>query len=434
MSTATVIATEPSYFVGIDWATRRHEVCVLKGTGAVLGKRSVPNTAAGLDDLVQWLLRLAGGDATTLAVAIERPDGPVVETLLDREIAVYCLNPKQLDRFRDRHCVAGAKDDRRDALVLADALRTDRPHFHRVAPLEANLVALRGLARSDDALRIAENRLSNQFQEHLRRYFPQLLDLAADRPDPFLWDLWNAAPTPEQAQALSPRTVAAHLRRHHLRRFTTAAVLETLGAPAVHVSPATVSAAVAAITLLLPQLRLVHAQRVECGHRIDDLLKELSRPPAGAHPEHSDAAILRSLPGVGRIVLARVLTDAAEAIRHRDLNRLRALGGSAPVTKRSGQSHHVLMRRACNARLRFAYYHWARTAVQRDPRSRAHYQALRQRGRRHGRALRGVVDRLLAVAVAMLRAGTLYDPALRRVDHAGRNRPVGNAAPTNTRA
>jgi hypothetical protein len=112
-------------------------------------------------------------------------------------------------------------------------------------------------------------------------------------------------------------------------------------------------------------------------------------------------------------VAARVLTEGAEAIRRRDLTRLRALGGSAPVTQGSGKARRVAMRRACGSRLRYACYHRARTAVQNDERSRSHYAALRAQGRSHGRALRGVVDRPRAVAVAMRRAGTLYDPALR---------------------
>jgi hypothetical protein len=404
---------KPALFAGIDWATQLHEVCVIDAAGHMVGRRSVPNTAAGLDDLVRWLLALANHDHAALAVAIERPDGPVVETLLAHHIAVWTLNPKQLDRFRDRHCLAGAKDDRRDAFVLADALRTDRRHFRAVEAPDDTLVALRGLARSDDALRTEECRLNNQFQEQLRRYFPHLLDLAADRPDPFLWDLWELAPTPEHARAVCPDAVAALIRRHRLRRHTHAEVMETLGAPAISVRAATTGAAQDAIRLVLPRLRLVHAQRVECGRRTDDLLAELSKPPAGGERQHSDAMVLRSLPGVGRAVLARVLTEAAEAIRLRDLTRLRALGGSAPVTKRSGKTHHVMMRRACNARLRFAYHHWARTAMQRDARTREHYAALRRRGCSHGRALRGVVDRLLSVAVAMLRAGTLYDPGRR---------------------
>jgi transposase len=405
--------------VGIDWATRTHEVCVLDGSRNVVGKRSVASTALGLADLVGWLLGFVQGNPTLLAIAIERPDGPVVETLLAHGIAVYSLNPKQLDRFRDRHCVAGAKDDRRDAFVLADALATDRHNFHRVQPLEPELVALRGVARYDDELRIAENRLGNQFHDQLRRYYPQLLELAADRADPFLWDLWKLAPNPQRGHALSARTIAQLIRRHQIRRCTAAKVLETLRSPALQVTAATVADAQAAIELLLPRLQLVHTQRLECGRRMERLLNGLAA--TSGTDQHSDVTILRSLPGVGGRVLARVLTEGAEAIRHRDFSRLRALGGSAPVTKKSGQSCHVMMRRACNPRLRFAFYHWGRTAMQRDPRCREHYASLRQRGHSHGRALRGVVDRLLAVAMAMLRAGRLYDPELRLAARTSQN-------------
>jgi transposase len=397
--------------VGIDWATRAHEVCALDSTGRVLGRREFPNTPEGLEALVAWMLSHAGGDRAALVAAIERPDGLVVEALLDHDIAVWTINPKQLDRFRDRFTPCGAKDDRRDARVLADAVRTDRPAFRQVGADPPAIVALRGLVREDDALRIEETALNNRLRDLLGRYHPRLLELAADRVDPLLWDLWELAPTPGAAAAVSRRAVAAALRRHRIRRLDTEAVMRTLTASAPRVAEATVAVAEQAVGRLLPRLRLAHAQRQECGHRIEALLQESEAPGEGG--QHSDATVLRSLPGVGRAVLARVLTEGAEAIRRRDLTRLRALGGSAPVTRRSGQSCRVAMRRACSGRLRFAYYHWARTAVQNDERSRAHYAALRAGGQSHGRALRGVVDRLLAVAVAMLRAGTLYDPGLR---------------------
>jgi transposase len=408
--------------VGIDWATSEHQVCALDNSGKVLGQRRFPNTPEGINSLVRWLRELAGGDRTAIAVAIERPDGLVVEALLDQEIAVHTLNPKQLDRFRDRFSPAGAKDDRRDALVLADALRTDSHAFRRVLPDPADVVALRGLVREDDALRIEETLLSNRLLAHLGRYYPQLLSLAADRIDPLLWDLWELAPTPEAATTVSRPAVAAQLRRHRIRRLDVAAVIQALTGPATPVAEATTEAAVQVIRRLLPRLRLAHAQRQECGRQLEARLKVLEAPPEEKPDQHSDAAILRSLPGVGRIVLARMLTEGADAIRHRDLNRLRALGGSAPVTKRSGKTCQVQMRRACSGRLRFAYYHWARTAVQNDERSRAHYHQLRSRGQSHGRALRGVVDRLLSVAVAMLGHGTLYDASLRPVGEARASR------------
>jgi transposase len=406
-------ASVPTCFLGVDWATRAHEVCALDGSGRVLGRREFPNTPEGLEAMLTWMVDRAAGDPTALAVAIERPDGLVVEALLDRQLAVWTLNPKQLDRFRDRFSPAGAKDDRRDARVLADALRTDGHAFRHVTADPPQIVALRGLIREDDALRIEETALSNRLRDLLSRYHPRLLGLAADRIDPLLWDLWELTPTPGSAATVSRRAVAAALRRHRIRRLDTEAVIQALTGPAPRVAEATVAAAERTVRRLLPRLRLAHSQRQECGRRIDEVLKELAAPRAGDEEKHSDAAVLRSLPGVGRAVLARVLTEGAEAIRRRDLTRLRALGGSAPVTKRSGKTCQVQMRRACSRSLRYAYYHWARTAVQNDERSREHYAALRARGQSHGRALRGVVDRLLVVAVAMLRAGTLYDEGLR---------------------
>jgi transposase len=122
--------------------------------------------------------------------------------------------------------------------------------------------------------------------------------------------------------------------------------------------------------------------------------------------------ILRSLPGVGRIVLATLLAEAFEALQRRDDRALRCLAGVAPVTKRSGKSRLVLMRQAAHVRLRNAVYHWARVAVQHDPRSQAKDAALRARGHGHGRALRSVADRLIGVACAMLEAKTTFDPNL----------------------
>ena len=122
--------------------------------------------------------------------------------------------------------------------------------------------------------------------------------------------------------------------------------------------------------------------------------------------------ILRSLPGVGRIVLATLLAEAFDPLQRRDYPALRCLTGVAPVTRRSGKSRSVIRRYACNQRLAKAVYHWARTAMQHDPTSRAKYAALRSRGHSHGRALRSVGDRLLNVACAMLKAGTIFNPSL----------------------
>jgi transposase len=134
---------------------------------------------------------------------------------------------------------------------------------------------------------------------------------------------------------------------------------------------------------------------------------------AGPEPQtqsFGDLALLLSLPGVGRIIAGMMLAEAANVLRQRDYRALRAYAGVAPVTRQSGKSRQVGMRYRCNTRLRNALYHWARTSVQHDPLSKQHYARLRAVGHSHGRALRGVADRLLAVLVAMLKSGQAYDP------------------------
>ena len=109
-----------------------------------------------------------------------------------------------------------------------------------------------------------------------------------------------------------------------------------------------------------------------------------------------------------------MLAEAAQPLAERDYQTLRAHGGIAPVTRKSGKKLSVSMRYGCNPRLRNAFYHWARTSVQNDPHCRDHYDRLRNQGHGHARALRGIADRSLGVLVAMLTSRTLYDPERRR--------------------
>jgi hypothetical protein len=117
-------------YVGIDWASTTHYAFVMDADGRTLGHRAFAHSGDGLADLARWIRRTADAEPTRIAIGIEVPHGPVVESLMNAGFLVHALNPKQLDRFRDRFTMAGAKDDRRDALVLADALRTDR-RFYR---------------------------------------------------------------------------------------------------------------------------------------------------------------------------------------------------------------------------------------------------------------------------------------------------------------
>lgn len=404
-------------FVGVDWGSDSHQVAVLDHARRLLGERRVAHTALALGEVADWLAQRAGGEPGQVAVALEVPRGAVAETLLERGFHVYALNPKQLDRFRDRRTVAGAKDDRRDARVLADALTTDRPAFRRLQLDDPQVIQLRELSRLEDELDAERRRLANRLRDQLWRIYPPLLTLVPAADEPWLWSLLEQAPSPEAGRRLTRAAVAHVLAVHRLRRLTADDVVQALRTPTPYVAPGTVEAVREHLALLLPRLRLVHEQRQQCRGRLERLLEQFGEAPEG-QAGHRDVTILRSLPGVGRLVSATMLAEAAGPVAARDYHGLRSQAGTAPVTRQSGKRREVRMRYACNRRLRNAVYHWARVCTQRDPHSRDHYARLRARGLSHGRALRTVADRLLAVLVAMLKRGTLYDPSHRRLAEA----------------
>ena len=411
------------WFAGVDWGSEVHHVCIVDAEGRVQGERSFEHTGLGLAEMAAWLLQQAGTAAGAIAVALEVPHGPVVEALMERGFVVHSLNPKQLDRFRDRFSPAGAKDDRRDARVLADALRTDRRFFRRLDPVEPEVVELREWTRIADELTTERTRLANRVRQQLWRYYPQILTVDSDPAKAWVLDLWQLAATPDKARRVRKDTVARLLKRHRVRCIDAEEVLRRLREPAIPVAPGTAEAAVAHINTVAERLALVRRQLAQAHAKMERLTKALAA--AMENPQDKpgieaqrDVAILASLPGVGKIVLATLLAEAFDPLRRRDYHALRCLCGTAPVTRRSGKSTIVVRRLAAHNRLRDAVYHWARVAVQRDPISKAKYAALRARGHGHARALRSVADRLIAVACAMLENQTVFAPDHPRQRHA----------------
>jgi hypothetical protein len=171
------MSNEYRWFVGVDWASVAHQVGVIDAKGQITAERVLAHGGEGPALLCDWLVEQSGCAPEAIAVAIETPHGPVVEALLERGFGVHAINPKQLDRFRDRHTVAGAKDDRRDARVLADALRTDPHCFRRLSVVDPRLIELRELSRIVEELQQERTRLTNRIRQQLWRYYPQVLEL-----------------------------------------------------------------------------------------------------------------------------------------------------------------------------------------------------------------------------------------------------------------
>ena len=202
---------------GVDWGSQSHCVFLTDGDGRKIGEKIFKHGGEGLAEMAAWLMTASGaGDPGQIHVAIEVPHGPVVETLIERGFKVDAINPKQMDRFRDRFTMAGAKDDSPDAEVMASFLRTDPHCFRLLATVDPTFVELREWSRIAEDIGVERNRLANRLREQLWRYFPALLELEDDLGAEWLLELWQAAPTPQKASRLRQATVANLLKRHRI--------------------------------------------------------------------------------------------------------------------------------------------------------------------------------------------------------------------------
>jgi len=379
---------------------------VVDQEGTILGQRKVEHGGGAIQQMLAWLAELAGGASPeTVAVAVEAPRGAIIDALLGHQYAVFSINPKQMDRFRDRYSVAGAKDDPRDAYVGANSLRTDLSHFRRLRPDHVQVVRLRELSRAHDALQEDWRRHANQLWSYLQRYFPAVLKLSSAADELWVFDLLEQSKALSQrAATLSIEELTKLLRRNRIRRFSAEHLHQTLQ-DRLALAAGVEEALAEQVLLLLPRLRLLHQQRIEVDRRTERLLEEMAEE---SFPEHRSVEILRSIPGLGRVFLATVLSEATRPLLERDYHALRNLAGAAPVTRRSGKTTIVSMRRACNDRLRDAVLNSANTHVQKDPRAKQIYARLRAHGNTHARALRGVGDRLLELICILLSSDQLY--------------------------
>jgi hypothetical protein len=418
-------------FIGIDWGSKTHSVCIVDADGNQVWQGEVAHRGDDVLAFVERLTKLTAGDFSRAAAAMESPHGVMVEVLLERGLKTYSINPKQLDRFRDRHSVSGAKDDDLDAFVLATSLRTDMKLYREIVLPSEQLMRLGALSRSYESLTDQVMSLASQVREQLVRYYPQMLALGEWHRESFLWELLEAAPTPAQTaaptrvrpQGLSAQKVGAILKKHGIRRHDPAAILASLRSTPLPVAAGVAEACATRIQALLPVLRAAHEQRSDCTKQMKALLESFQKENDSPEESHHDAALLLSLPGIGVHNGAVMLTEAYSALQARDYQALRQRAGAAPVSQRTGGKNkkpHIVQRQACSGALREATYHWGRIAVQREPRAKQHYAELRARGHSHGRAIRGVVDRLFKVLMAVLESGQPYDPARR----AQKNPPV----------
>ena len=411
-----------TYYVGIDWGRKFHQVCVLDREGQRIAQRNFQHQAEPVCEMARWLLERVEHKVEHLKVGLEIPTGSLVCALQSFGLTLWSINPKQSSRFRDRFSVAGAKDDQRDAQVIASALRTDSHAFREVPALIEEQRTMRCLVHCRERLIQQKVKLSNQLKELISDYFPALFEATENMAENWFLSLLQQAPTPHQAQKLTRGKLQKLLKEHRIRRLDAAELQRILRQPVFPgVDPMAPPEAIE-VTILVSQLQLLLSQIKDVERQMDALMQRWERTQT-ATPTHEsdsdsvrDVDILRSLPGVGRCVSTALLSEAATALEQRDYRALRTLSGVAPVTQRSGKKRIVCQRRAVNVLMQNALYHWTRIACQHDAVCKQKYHSLRARGKTRGQALRCVGDRLLKVLCTMLENNTLYEPRPPKID------------------
>ncbi|MBQ1117323.1 IS110 family transposase [Streptomyces sp. C3-3] len=397
-------------YCGIDWAEKTHDVALVDDTGSLLAKRHITDDAAGYKILLDLLAEHGDTAEAPIPVAIETSRGLLVAVLRQGTRQVFAINPLAASRYRDRHSVSRKKSDPGDALVLANILRTDM-HAHRTLPNDSDLArAIAVLARAQQDATWNRQQISNQLRSLLREYFPAALDAFAAWTNglcrPEARELLKLAPTPTQAARLTRPQITAALKRAGRKRglpADTERLRDALHADWAHQPPLVEEALGKQMLALLCQLDAACTAADHLAQAVEETF-----------PQHPDADVILSFPGLGLQLGARVLAEIGDDhTRFADARGLKAYAGSSPITRASGKKSSITRRRVKNDRLNHAGYLWAFAALTALPGTKIHYRRRRdERGDWHASALRNLFNRMVGQLYYCLQHHEPYDEAL----------------------
>ena len=392
----------PLFFVGIDWAAVEHAVCVLDRHGRKIAAFTIDHTAAGFARLTTRLGKHAGPE--DMPVAIERPDGRLVDALLEAGHPVLPVKPNAIKTWRESEVLSGAKSDPRDAHVIADYLRV---RFHRLrpaTPLSSDTKALRAVVRTRGDLVAARIAAVNQLGALLDSHWPGAKTIFANIESAIALSFLTRYPTAASAATLTEKRLAAFCAKQGYSGKKPAAVLlaRLQSAPTGTLDPVVSQGIRDAV---LAQITVITA--------LNTAIKNLDRSTTERMDSHPDGEIFRSFPRAGIINAAQILAewgDARTAFDHPDA--IAALAGITPVTKASGKQRGVSFRWACNKRLRLAITTFAANSRFSSPWAADIYDRARATGKDHPHATRILARAWVRVVWRCWQNGTPYDSAL----------------------
>ncbi len=389
-----------AHFGSVDWATERHAACIVDATGRIVEQFSVDHTASGLASLVRQFQR-----QHVARVAIERPDGPVVEALMAADLEVVVVSSRAIKGLRTRYGLAGNKADRSDAYILADCLRTDGHRWPSLQLDTPQTLALRASVRSRKDLVAMRVATANQLRAHLGLVFPAAVSLFAEIDSLITLKFLTRFPSADKAAWLSEARVQAWLHANaYCGRRTASELMDRLRTAPPGVQGASAEAQAVVTLSLVRVLRVLVAEIAQLETHIREQL--------ALHP---DGPIFQSLPRAGTVRAASLLVEIGDSrARFPTPEALAALAGAVPSTRASGQYRLVTFRWACDKKLRDALVDFAQDSVRASPWAEQLYRRHRQAHKTHPHAARILTRAWIGVIWRCWQDHQPYDPARHR--------------------
>lgn len=374
--------------IGIDWASDHHDIAIVDDSGHKVSAFRIPHTRQGLDTLRDKLreLSISTGDKDKIIIGIETSRLLLVDFLLNEGYEIYAINPKAIDRYRDRYTSSQAKSDTFDAEVIAHALRTDRDRFRSLKPDSDLLRELRILVRDCRRFIRTKTLFLNQLRACLRDYYPVALELFSEFDSSAALEFLKSYP---QATRVPAKKIEKLLRRNHHSSPEQKAkgIAGKLSQPQIPVDAFTVRAKSRSMLTLVEQLLSLRTRIKEYQNEIEALFEK-----------HPDASIFKSLPGSGPNNGPRLLSEIGDnRLRYPNPDTLQCEAGTSPVTKTSGKTRIVLMRRACRMSLRDTMHQFSFCSISQSSWAKTFYDQQRAKGKTHASALRALADKWLKI-------------------------------------
>jgi transposase len=386
---------------GIDWASEENALCVVDRAGGRLAEGMFAHDEAGIRELV---VRMRGLGVDR--VAIERPDGLLVDRLTEAGFTVLPVHPNALKATRPRYEAAGGKSDGFDAFVLAELARTDSHRLRALRPDSDETRALRALTRTREDLVGARVRLANELRAQLDTFWPGAARVFADVDSPIGLAFLERYPSPADARGLGGKRLEGFLSRNgYCGRRSPGELLDRLrSAPEGRAGALEAEARRGAVLGLVAALRPIVAQ-----------IRELTSQIAGAVRAHPDGQVFLPLFKDPKSVVtaARLVAEIGDdRSRYPTRESLAADAGMAPVARESGKRKVATFRWACDKRLRDAVATLANSTRHTHPWARKVYLDARARGLEHPHAIRVLGRAWLRVLWRCWQDEVAYDPAL----------------------